>query len=114
MSFIWATRGRSWGFRFIRAGGTADPLFDYEDVFSGLEDGSYAFRRVRGRIALRFPDPEQRTDAAGRLIPHEFVLSGDTADGVHSLEEGQATIWPLVAEEYSRIWRETSPPEVHD
>ncbi|ATG50903.1 hypothetical protein CFK38_04690 [Brachybacterium vulturis] len=112
MSLIWATRGRSWGFRFLRSGGTTDPLFAYEEAFSGIEDEPQVYRRVGGRVALRFPDPEERKDAAGRLIPHEFVLDGEIADGVRSLDEGRAVIWPLISEEYARIWDGSSPPPV--
>lgn len=110
MSLIWATRGKSWGFRFLRSGGSADPLIDYEDVFSGLDGQSYAFRRLGDRVALRFTDPEARQDAAGRPIPHEFVLTGETAKGMSSLEEAREKIWPLVADEYAKIWDQPSPP----
>lgn len=62
------------------------------------------------RVALRFPDPEHRTDAAGRTIPHEFVLSGKEADGVCSLDEGRARIWPVVAGEYAEVWDAAEAP----
>lgn len=114
MNLIWATRGKSWGFRFLRSGGSADPLIDYDDVFFGLDDQSQAFRRIGDRVALRFTDPEARKDASGRPIPHEFVLRGETAEGISSLDEGRETIWPLVADEYARIWDQPSPPVVRD
>lgn len=115
MSLIWATRGRSWGFRFLRSGGAEDPLLAYDELFDALDDQQpEAFRRLGDRIALRFPDPEQRTDAAGRLIPHEFVLSGQEADGVSSLEEGRARVWPLVAAEYAGVWDAAAPPAVRE
>ena len=111
MSLIWATRGRSWGFRFLRSGGAEDPLLAYDELFDALDDQQpEAFRRLGDRIALRFPDPEQRTDAAGRTIPHEFVLSGPEARGVNSLEEGRDRIWPLVAKEYAEGWEASEPP----
>ena len=34
MSLIWATRGRTWGFRFLRDGGFPDPLPVYDLAFS--------------------------------------------------------------------------------
>lgn len=114
MSIIWATRGKSWGFRFLRSGGSTDPLIDYEELFSGLEDQSPAFRRLGDRVALRFTDPEARKDAAGRPIPHDFVLTGESAQGVNSLETGRERIWPLVADEYAQIWDQSSPPAVCD
>ena len=114
MSIIWATRGKSGGFRFLRSGGSADPLIDYEDVFSGLDDQAQAFRRLGDRVGLRFADPEARQDSAGRPIPHEFVLTGESARGVNSLETGRERIWPLVADEYAQIWDQSSPPAVRD
>ena len=35
---IWATRGRTWGFRFLLDGGQADPLTTYERAFARLPD----------------------------------------------------------------------------
>jgi hypothetical protein len=52
---IWATRGRSWGFRFLLDGGLADPLGAYEAAFSGLNDDPELWRRSVGRVPLRFP-----------------------------------------------------------
>lgn len=69
MSLIWATRGKSWGFRFLRSGGFFDPLIGYDGVFFGLEDQSTAFRRIGDRVALHFTDPEARKDAAGWPSP---------------------------------------------
>ena len=111
MSLLWATRGRTWGFRFLRSGGAEDPLLAYDELFDAV-DGQQpeVFHRLGDRVALRFPDPERRTDAAGRIIPHEFVLSGAEADGVTSLAEGRARIWPLVAAEYAQVWGTAEPP----
>lgn len=111
MSLLWATRGRSWGFRFLRSGGAEDPLLAYDELFDAVDDQQpEVFRRLGDRVALRFPDPEQRTDAAGRTIPHEFVLSGKEADGISSLEEGRKQIWPLVAPQYAEGWDAEEPP----
>lgn len=113
MSLLWATRGRSWGFRFLRSGGAEDPLLAYDELFDAVDDQQpVVFRRLGGRVALRFPDPEQRTDAAGRTIPHEFVLNGPEADGISSVEEGLGRIWPVVAAEYAAIWNAAEPPAV--
>jgi hypothetical protein len=108
--FIWATRGRTWGFRFLRRGGLEDPLGVYEDAFSEVGDQSEACRRVADMVALRFPDPEDRRDAAGRVIPHDFVLLGPLADGVNSLEEGRQQIWHEVADEFDSVWDKSEPP----
>lgn len=113
-SLIWATRGRSWGFRFLLDGGLADPLLDYERSFAGLEDEPATWRRAAGKVALRFPDPLGRKDAAGRVIPHEFVVSGDLADEIESVEAGLQQIWPLVAGAYAGVWDADGPPSSAD
>lgn len=114
MSMIWATRGKTWGFRFLRRGGLSDPLPSYEAAFAELEGQPEGLARVGDRVALRFPDPEGRTDRAGRVIPHDFVLSGDLAARVHSVADGIAEVWPLVAEEYAGVWDLATPPPSTD
>lgn len=111
MTLVWATRGRSWGFRFIRTAGAPDPLPIYEDAFSSVEDEPEVFRRSQTLVALRFRDPDGRKDQSSRLIFHEFVLQGEMAEDLHSIEEGREKIWPLVADEYERIYDLTTPPE---
>lgn len=114
MSLIWATRGRSWGFRFLRDGGFPDPLPVYDGVFSGTEGESIVCRRVDARVALRFPDPGGRADEAGRVIPHEFVVSSPLADGVRSVEDGQRIVWPLIANAFNTLWELDRAPTVGD
>jgi hypothetical protein len=114
VSLIWATRGRSWGFRFLRSGGFEDPLTVYETAFSGVEDRSEACRRLAETatlpemVALRFPDPSGRRDQAGRVIPHDFVVLRPLADEVDSVEDGRQLIWPLVARDFERVWGATN------
>ena len=55
-SVVWATRGRSWGFKFLLDGGFADPLQSYDRAFAGTEGESTVCRRVGTHVALRFPD----------------------------------------------------------
>jgi hypothetical protein len=110
MNLIWLTRGHTWGFRFLRTGGYEDPLVVYDEIFSGIEDQPKACRRVGDKVALRFPDPKLRRDVSGRVIPHEFVLDGEWANGVKSLGDGIELIWPLVEDEYERVWNRTEPP----
>src|SRR3954468_14311180 len=100
MSLIWATRGRTWGFRFLSVGGFLDPLPEYDKAFSGVGDEPEVCRRVGEKVALRFPDPLGRKDAAGRVIPHEFVAFRPLADGIDSVEDGLREIWPRVADEF--------------
>jgi hypothetical protein len=110
--FIWATRGRTWGFRFLRNAGLVDPLAIYEATFSKVGDQPEAWRRVADMVALRFPDPEGRRDAAGRVIPHDFVLLGPWADAIDSLEDGRERLWHEVADDFESIWDRTEPPSV--
>lgn len=111
---IWATRGRFWGFRFLLDGGLSDPLLTYERSFAGHEDVPATWHRAAGTVALRFPDPLGRRDASGRVIPHEFVVFGDLADEIESVEDGLTHIWPLVAEAYARVWDAERPPSAAD
>lgn len=111
---VWATRGRSWGFRFLLDGGLDDPLPAYERAFADLRDAPTAYRREGTRVALRIQDPWGRRDASGRPIPHEFVLLGELADVVHSVEDGLASVWPLVADAYATTWDGPNPPAAED
>lgn len=107
---LWATRGRSWGFRFLLDAGLSDPLETFERAFAGLGDDPTVCRRAAGRVALRFPDPLERRDSAGRVIPHHFVVSDPLAEGIESTEAGVEQIWPLVAVAYAQIWDADDPP----
>jgi hypothetical protein len=104
-----ATRGRTWGFRFLLHSEFKDPLPVYDKVFSGIEDGPEAWHRVQDKVALRFPDPLKRKDAAGGVIPHEFVVFRPLADGIESVEDGRHLVWPLVAE----VWDLPRPPSAN-
>ena len=103
MSLIWATRGRSWGFRFLESGGHADPLPAYEAAFAG-DDGPRTCHRAGDTVAVRFPDPQGRRDAAGRVIPHEFVVTGELAARVQTVDDAIAIVWPRVEARYADIW----------
>jgi hypothetical protein len=109
--FIWATRGRTWGFRFLRTAGLIDPLKTYEQAFSTIGDATETCRRLDQAIALRFPDPDGRHDAAGRLIPHDFVLFDDWAEDIDSVADGIARIWPAVTDEYRAVWDSVEGPQ---
>jgi len=109
MSFIWATRGRTWGFRFLRDGGFADPLPAYDDAFAYLDDEPETCRRVGDTVAVRLLDPLGRRDEFGRVIPHEFVVVGELADAIDSVEDGLTQIWPMVKDEYEGFWDSPVP-----
>lgn len=110
VNLIWATRGRRWGFRFLLKGGYSDPLPAYETAFADLESELAACRRLGGRVALRFPDPLNREDSAGRIIPHDFVVFEPLANDIRSIDDGLRRVWPLVADIYARAWDEGPPP----
>jgi hypothetical protein len=111
MSLIWATRGRTWGIRFLLDGGFDDPLPEYDALFLTVGDEPTVCHRVDGTVALRFPDPLGRTDRSGRIITHEFVVSGPLANEITSVEAGRRLIWnqPQVADEYARVWDQPKP-----
>ncbi|MGN8027503.1 hypothetical protein [Microbacterium sp. 22242] len=111
MRLIWATRGRAWGFRFLRTGGLADPYPVYEEMFSALEGLPEGIVREEGRTAVRFIDPLHRADRSGRVISHDFVLLGDLARPVRSVDDGVQEIWPLVSEEFARVWQLEKAPK---
>lgn len=104
MSLIWATRGRTWGFRFLRSGGFDDPLPPYDAAFADIGAGQSVFRRVGTTVAARFQDPSGRKDSAGRPIPHELVIFPPLSDQIDNVADVLEQIWPLVAEEYESIW----------
>jgi hypothetical protein len=106
---IWATRGRSWDFRFLLKGGYFDPLPAYERAFVGLQGEVAGCQRVNEVVALRFPDPLNRKDDAGRVIPHDFVVPEPLASEIRSIDEGREKVWPLVAHIYAQVWSEKPP-----
>jgi hypothetical protein len=116
MSLIWATRGRDWGFLLLRNDTAGDPLVLYDAAFTGVEDTSETCRHVAETaaqsemVALRFLDPVGRRDRAGRVIPHDFVVVGALAEDVDSIEAGRQRIWPLVADDFERVWELPTPP----
>jgi hypothetical protein len=116
VKLIWVTRGRTWGFRFLRRGGYEDPLPVYDSAFSGVEHESQTWRRVTKTaalpemVALRFPDPMERRDQAGRVIPHDFVVFSPLAGEIDSVEDGFRLVWPHVADEFTRVFEEPKPP----
>ena len=112
MTLIWATRGRTWGFRFLRDGGLEDPLDTYEEAFAGIELDYLAYSRVGERTAVRFPDPLGRQDSAGRVIPHEFVILGPRAAAISSVDDAVREVWPLVADEYAKVWDKPKAPRL--
>lgn len=112
MSMIWATRGRQWGFRFLRAAGFSDPLPIYESAFSSVDDASQVMRRNNDVVVLRLSDPNGRRDQSGRVIPHEFVIFEPLASRVHSIDDALQEVWPLVADRFAEVWDKTEVPAI--
>ena len=91
---LWATRGRSWGFRILMPASVTgvSPLSIYEAVFGAInastpvQESQPQFVRAdmvdaRGVdfrvMAARFLDPDMTCcDESGRRIPHEIMLVG--------------------------------------
>lgn len=111
---IWITRGRRWGFRFLLDGGFEDPLRPYEEAF-GSESGEAQFIRHRvGSVAVRLLDPERRKDRVGRTISHDFVVFGDHAEAIASVEDALRVLWPRVADFYGENWDRNEPAPFPD
>lgn len=110
MKLIWATRGRDWGFRFLRNAGYEDPLPAYEKAFEHTSGGSEEFRRIGNGVAVRFPDPEGRKDRSGRLIPHDLVVYGELAAEIHSVDDALRLVWPQIAPVFDSAWAEPEGP----
>ena len=113
MIFLWVTRGRDWGFRILRDGGSDDPLDLYETVFAEAGADDALLIEVSGHVGLRFRDPEGRRDHAGRPISHEFVFPVGLGGDLASADQGRQFVWPFVAGEYADIWDAPSPPSDH-
>lgn len=110
MKLLWATRGRDWGFKILAHPAGVQPLAAYRSAFAGIGDEYEAFLRTGARAAVRFPDPEQRRDRAGRVIPHEFIVLDELAAAVEDLQSARSLVWPEVAAVYSRIWDQAEAP----
>lgn len=109
MKFIWATRGKNWGFRFLLDGGYVDPLEMYENAFEGNENQPSVYQSRHGLTAVRLEDPEGRVDRAGRVIQHDFVFRTEDANEINNMEDARALLWPMISEKYARIWEVESP-----
>lgn len=109
IAFIWVTRGKDWGFRFLRTAGRPNPLEIYETAFQGEMSEPETFQTAPNTVAIRVPDPEGRRDAAGRVIPHEFVLFRPLPVEVRSAQAALKLVWPLVADDFAQNWDQPSP-----
>ncbi|MGO1591309.1 hypothetical protein [Ancrocorticia sp.] len=109
VELLWATRGYTWGSRFLLNGGYSHPLSVYEEAFNGVEEEPSVYQHGSNGQALRFPDPLGRQDKAGRIIYHDFVIPDSIAQGISSAEVAVDRIWPLVADIYGAVWDGDAP-----
>lgn len=110
MRLVWATRGRVWGFRFLLDGGLSDPLPTYEQVFSTVPGRGPTFARDGALVGVRFPDPLGRTDASGRVIPHDVIVLSPDSLGIETEDECRRLVWAELASSYSKLWDLPSAP----
>lgn len=110
MKLIWATRGRTWGFRFLLNGGFKDPLPAYDAAFATIHDTAQAIHASHSAVAARFDDPLGRTDRSGRIIRHDFVLFPPYPAELKTIDDAREVAWPIVADTYARIWDDEPPP----
>lgn len=107
--FIHASRLKTKGFKFYQQGGLSDSLAEYTKAFGHDASGSETFKRYgdnNEKIAASFLDPDGRRDTAGRVIPHEIVIPKSMANGINNLDDVKKKIWPLLSEEYGRLYQE--------
>ncbi|AXK44200.1 hypothetical protein [Brachybacterium saurashtrense] len=107
---IWSTRGKHWGHRFLRRGGSQDPLVDLERAFSGARGAGETLQRSGDLLALRFRDPLLREDEAGRVIIHEVITDDPSVRDAATLQDGIAAVWPMLEEDYAKVWDSLEPP----
>lgn len=101
VTVIHVSRGKNQGFRFYNDGQSPSPLSEYDKGFADHQESSDYFKKYDGKIAATFLDPEGRTDRAGRNIPHQVIIPKSMADGINSIDDVVAKIWPIVKEDYS-------------
>lgn len=94
--------------------GLNDPLPEYERAFAAIGDEISGWERTGLVVAVRFIDPKQRRDSAGRLIPHEFVAFGDGANLVNSVDDAKYHLWPLVEFAFEQAWESDAAPSTAD
>lgn len=82
-NFMWLTRGKSWGFRFLsEPSGLSSVIKVYKLIF-GVDEGRFGYWKgciiedhgTTYYVACRcYDENDVTTDEAGRRIPHEFLI----------------------------------------
>ena len=47
------------------------------------------------------------------MIPHAFVIFGEDAERIDSVDDGIKAIWPQVSDYYASVWDSPKGPEVN-
>lgn len=104
MDLIHATRGKTKGFTFLKQGGVPTFLQEYENAFGHDSGQTGVFKKVGGKIAVSFLDPDGKKDFAGRLIPHEILIPKSMAHGINNVDDVMEKIWPLLKDQYESYY----------
>ena len=96
-NFLWLTRGKSWGFRFLSKCSSLSSVVDvvYKALFL-RDEGRFGYWKgcitvdgvKKPYVACRCYDSTMQRDEAGRRIPHEFLLL--CSDEEYNLLNGSA------------------------
>lgn len=115
-NILWSTRGQNWGFRLLLL-----PELDCSDWLDarhsmfreGKSAEEYFFNQGDIRLssnltvpylAFSFPDPEQRKDRAGRIIPHEVALFGEETKAFQDIQSAVDEIWKILSSNYAILY----------
>ena len=99
MNLVWATRGRSWGFRFLLDGDTG-PAPVYERPSQAPRRVDFV-RRVNAHVAPRFLIPG--ADANGRSAHPQTGRTPLLADDGRP-SRMSAFVWLLLSDTFARVW----------
>ena len=47
------------------------------------------------------------------MIPHAFVIFGEDAERINSVDDGIQAIWPQVSDYYASVWDSPKGPEIN-
>lgn len=115
-TILWSTRGRDWGFRMLLLPqlSCSDWLDAHHRMFQeNTVTEEYQVNQGNIKlssnltvpyIALSFPDPEQRKDRAGRIIPHEIALFGEEIQAFQDIRSAVNEIWKTLSSTYAILY----------
>ena len=114
-TLLWSTRGRDWGFRMLLYPQMPceDWLVSYQSMFKQSSSDEAQFRRGQvelgqGRnvpyVAVKFTDPQSRTDRAGRLIPHEIAVIGEESKNFKDFNSVKEAVWKILSDTYTKLY----------